>query len=89
VAVVIDHVAHAGDFAVVENAVRPVFFALVLDLVRVQLAVDFLEEFEAYDAVVGGFVEFEGRSADLGVLGEDVVDSLRVEDFIDAAGRYG
>lgn len=77
-------VSDAGDFAVVHDALRPLFFGQVLDLVGVLFRVDFFEEFDTDDAVVGGFVLGDSFGTGFRVLAVDVVDALGVEDFVDA-----
>lgn len=77
-------VSDAGDFAVVHDTLRPLFFGKVLDLVGVLFRVDFFEEFDTDDAVVGGFVLSDSFGTGLRVLAVDVVDALGVEDFVDA-----
>lgn len=77
-------VSDAGDFAVVHDALRPLFLGKVLDLVGVLFRVDFFEEFDTDDAVVGGFVLGDSFGTGLRVLAVDVVDALGVEDFVDA-----
>jgi hypothetical protein len=54
-----------------------------LDLVGVLLRVDFLEEFQADDAVVGRFVVRDEFAADRRGLRVDVRDAFGVEDFVD------
>lgn len=77
-------VSDAGDFPVVHDALRPLFFGKVLDLVGVLFRVDFFEEFDTDDAVVGGFVLSDSFGTGLRVLAVDVVDALGIEDFVDA-----
>jgi len=81
---VIRQVGDALDGAVVEQTLGPFLFALVLEAVGVEFRVDVLNQLDADDAVVCGFVEGNGRLADLGVLVESVVDLFRVKDFVDA-----
>lgn len=77
---------NAFDGSVVQEAVGPEGFVLgaVDESLGVEFGIDFFEEFEAYDAVVCGFVGGDCGSAGHGVLGVVVVDALGVEDFVDA-----
>lgn len=65
-----------------QDLLRPVFFSLVLKSICVHFGVDFLEQFQADDAVVGCFVERDTGCADVGLLRVDVVDALGIEDFV-------
>jgi hypothetical protein len=73
----------AGDGAVVPDALRPVVFRVVEDLLRVHFGVDFFQQLDAYDALVGGLVAGDGFGADDGVLRPDVVNTFWVENFVD------
>jgi hypothetical protein len=73
----------AGDGAVVPDTLGPVFFRVVEDLLRVHFGVDFFQQLDTHDAVVGGLVAGDGFGADDGVLRPDVVDALWIENLVD------
>lgn len=52
----------------IQDSLRPVVLVFELDPIRVQRSVDLFEEFQAYYAVVGAFVDCNDFCSGLGVL---------------------
>lgn len=67
-----------------QDLLGPIGLSLVLQAIRVLLGIELLKEFEAYDAVVGGFVCREAVRSDGGILSVYAVDFFGVKYLIDA-----
>lgn len=75
-----------GHSPVVQKALWPVLFTAVSDALGVQSTVDLFQQLETHDTVVGALVESNGLGADGWLLRVVVVDTVGIEDLVDADG---
>lgn len=83
---VVGQVGDLLDSTVVQQPLRPLILALVLQTLGVELGVQVLDKLESDDTVVCRLVKRNGSCTDFGVLGVNVVHAVRVENLVNTVG---